>query len=369
MRKRARDIGITIGRLRTGRNNAITDIPGVMVGHSTIIKGESVKGRISGIVRTGVTIVYPHRNIFEVPVFAGTYFLNGNGEMTGVAWVEESGLLTTPIGLTNTHSVGIVRDSIICYAKEVLGLRKEWMLPVVAETWDGWLNDIDGMHVKKEDVYHALESASGGPVKEGNVGGGTGMVCYEFKGGIGTSSRIINIGGDSYTVGVLVQANYGKRRQLLINGVPVGQKIPTTEIPGKSDMNKDEYCGGSSIIIIIGTDLPLLPSQCKRLARRASLGLARMGSIGENSSGDLFIAFSTGNKLSTELLKKKVFSVCTVSADDLTPAFEAVVEATQEAILNSLCAAETMRGILGRIIYALPLERLSNIMKSYTQAD
>lgn len=368
MGKRVRDLGIKIGTLKIGQYNAITDVPGVLVGHSTIIKGKSIKGVTNGIVRTGVTVVYPHKDIFEVPVFAGIHILNGNGEMTGTAWVEESGLLTTPIGLTNTHSVGIVRDSMISYVKESNELSKstnDWMLPIIAETWDGWLNDINGMHIKKEHVYHALKSACSGFVEEGNVGGGTGMICYEFKGGIGTSSRLINIAKKSYKVGVLVQANYGKREQLLVEGVPVGQKIPISKIPGKSNVIKVEHSRAGSIIIIVGTDIPLLPDQCRRLARRASLGLARMGSISENTSGDLFIAFSTGNKISSELLKKDIFPVYTIKANDLTPVFEAVVEATQEAILNALCAGETMSGILGRTIYELPKERLISIINNY----
>lgn len=370
-RSRLRDLGIAIGRLKPGPLNAITDVPGTLVGHSTIIKGQSGLG-VENIVRTGVTSVFPHRDIWHLPVFAGCSTLNGNGEMAGAAWIEESGLLTTPICLTNTHSLGVVRDSMISYFRDAYGIKQEsWMLPVVAETWDGWLSDINGMHVKQENVYTALESAGTGPVLEGNVGGGTGMVCHEFKGGIGSSSRVLDKEYGGFFVGALVQANYGLRHQLRLNGYPIGKEIPIELIPGKNQRQSSSKHifqeDQGSIIIIVATDAPLLPVQCRRLARRAALGLARVGSIAADSSGDLFIAFSTGNKLERNLAHthSPTFPVTMTHSDLMTLLFEAVVEVTDEAIWNSLCMAETLSGIKGRISYALPLDNLQEIVAKH----
>ena len=293
---RIRDIA-RIGGFPCGEYNAVTDVKGVRVGHSTVIKDGA--GPVEGIARTGVTVVLPAGDIVENAMYAGVFSLNGNGELSGCHWIEESGLLTTPIALTNTHSLGIVRDAMIDYYAR---LRKTdgssyWMLPVVGETWDGWLSDINGMHVRPEHLCAALDSAASGPVAEGCVGGGTGMILHEFKGGIGTSSRVLpeELGG--YTVGVLIQGNYGKREDLLINGVPVGRHIPTSRIPGKEQALQPTPKEDGSIIIVVATDAPLTPDQCKRLARRAGLGLGRTGGLAFDGSGDIFIAFSTANRL------------------------------------------------------------------------
>jgi D-aminopeptidase len=353
-RQRARELGIAVGTLPTGPLNAITDVPGVRVGHATLVAGDAV--------RTGVTVVQPHEGSASTePVFAGPHRLNGNGELTGLEWIRESGLLCSPVGLTNTSSVGVVRDALV--AAEVAERADElWSLPVVGETWDGVLNDIAGMHVAAEHVRAALDSAAGGPVPEGNVGGGTGMICHGFKGGIGTSSRVVEaVGG--HVVGVLVQANYGRRERLRVDGVPVGAAIPASEVPLPGP---DAAAPGGSIIVLVATSAPLLPDQCRRLAQRAGLGIARMGGVGENSSGDLFLCFSTGNRG----LPAGDFAAATpttvalemVPAQRLTPLFDAVVEGTEEAILNALCAAETMTGRDGATAQALPLERLAEIM-------
>lgn len=293
---RIRDIA-RIDGFPCGEYNAVTDVKGVRVGHSTVIKDGA--GPVEGIARTGVTVVLPAGDIVENAMYAGVFSLNGNGELSGCHWIEESGLLTTPIALTNTHSLGIVRDAMIDYYAR---LRKTdgssyWMLPVVGETWDGWLSDINGMHVRPEHLCAALDSAASGPVAEGCVGGGTGMILHEFKGGIGTSSRVLpeELGG--YTVGVLIQGNYGKREDLLINGVPVGRHIPTSRIPGKEQALQPTPKEDGSIIIVVATDAPLTPDQCKRLARRAGLGLGRTGGLAFDGSGDIFIAFSTANRL------------------------------------------------------------------------
>lgn len=293
---RIRDIA-RIDGFPCGEYNAVTDVKGVRVGHSTVIKDGA--GPVEGIARTGVTVVLPAGDIVENAMYAGVFSLNGNGELSGCHWIEESGLLTTPIALTNTHSLGIVRDAMIGYYAR---LRKTdgssyWMLPVVGETWDGWLSDINGMHVRPEHLCAALDSAASGPVAEGCVGGGTGMILHEFKGGIGTSSRVLpeELGG--YTVGVLIQGNYGKREDLLINGVPVGRHIPTSRIPGKEQALQPTPKEDGSIIIVVATDAPLTPDQCKRLARRAGLGLGRTGGLAFDGSGDIFIAFSTANRL------------------------------------------------------------------------
>jgi D-aminopeptidase len=322
---RSRELGIEIGELEPGPLNAITDVEGVRVGHTTIVRGEDV--------RTGVTAVVPG----SLPCFAAPYRLNGNGEMTGLEWVRESGLLTTPIGITNTFSVGVVRDAIV--ESQVRISHDRWHLPVVAETWDGLLNDIGGMHVQPEHVFSALDEAAGGPVTEGNVGGGTGMICHGFKGGIGTASRRI----DSYTVGVLVQANHGGRSRLEIDGVPVGKLLGPGRIP-LPPRDEDEETG--SIIVLVATDAPLLPHQCDRLARRAALGIGRTGGAGEDSSGDLLFAFATGNR---ELEGGERVGLEMLPNARMNPLFYAAIEATEEAIVNALLQAETMTGRAGTV--------------------
>ncbi len=360
-RPRLRELGISLGRIAPGRWNAITDVPGVRIGHVTLVHGEGPLVVGQGPVRTGVTVVVPRDEIEQEPVFAAHHVLNGNGEMTGTAWVAESGLLTTPVALTNTHSVGVVRDALIAYRVARTGNLAGWSLPVVAETWDGFLSDINGMHVKPEHVFTALDAAVSGLIAEGNVGGGTGMICHGFKGGIGTSSRVLteDIGG--WTVGVLVQANYGQRHLLRIDGVPVGEAIPVSEVPTPGSPPE----GTGSIIVMVATDAPLLPLQCRRLAQRATLGIGRAGGLGENGSGDLVLAFSTGNRgLSPESGHKPV-SVNMLPHPAMNPLFEAVVEATEEAIANALCAAVTMTGIDDRVAHALPLDRLRETMRVY----
>ncbi|MFN8591845.1 MAG: P1 family peptidase [Thermomicrobiales bacterium] len=367
-RKRLRDLGVTIGRLSPGPHNAITDVAGVRVGHSTIVTGEGPLRVGAGPVRTGVTVIHPHAgDVGEEPVFAGYHVLNGNGEMTGLLWVKESGFLSTPIAITNTHSVGVVRDALIAY--EVRQMKRPeiyWSLPVVAETYDGWLNDINGMHVKAEHVWAALDAAASGPVAEGCVGGGTGMICHEFKGGIGTSSRVLPTDDGGWTVGVLVQANYGARHLLRIDGAPVGELIPCAEVPGFREARAAERApdGDGSIIIVVATDAPLLPHQCERLAQRATIGLARVGGIGANSSGDIFIAFATGNRgLPGGEEKTALLTPCHMVVNErITPLFEACAEATEEAILNAMCMATTTVGIHGRTIHALPLERVRELV-------
>jgi D-aminopeptidase len=362
-RRRLREVGITIGRLPTGEHNAITDVKGVRVGHTTLISGDGPLVVGEGPVRTGVTAILPHEGDVGLdPVFAGSHSFNGNGEMTGLLWVKESGMLTTPIAITNTHSVGVVRDAMISY--EVKRLRRPevfFSLPVVAETFDGWLSDINGMHVREEHVWDALETASAGPVAEGCVGGGTGMNCHEFKGGIGTSSRVVSEEDGGWTVGVLVQANYGARHLFRVDGVPVGELIPYDEVPGFADERKKTADG--SIIIIVATDAPLLPHQCDRLAQRGTVGLARVGGIGANSSGDIFFCFATGNRglPGAETRTRQVSDCRMISPDAMTPLFEACAEATEEAILNAMCMATTTTGINGRTVHALPLERLRQL--------
>jgi D-aminopeptidase len=367
---RAADLGIRIGRLPRGPHNAITDVPGVLVGHATVIEGQPGSDTVKGIARTGVTVVFPQKNIWENQVYAGAFSLNGNGEMTGLLWVEESGLLGTPIAITNTHSVGMVRDAIISYYfSNNPDSKSRWMIPVVGETWDGFLNDVNGMHVKQEHVFQALDSASSGMVAEGSVGGGTGMVCYEFKGGIGTSSRVISLNDRQFCVAALVQANYGRRYQLIVDGVPVGREIPVTEVPGRTDLKQTSPSSSheGSIIVIIATDVPLLADQCKRLARRGALGIARAGSMGADSSGDIFLAFSTGNRIHSSLhaASDEGFAVRTFGHEVLTPIFEAAVESVEEAVLNALCTATTLTGIRKQTAYALPLDRLVGIMRKY----
>jgi L-aminopeptidase/D-esterase-like protein len=334
-------------------------VTGVEVGHTTLIAGEAKVHVGKGPIRTGVTAILPRGRDSTEPVFAGVFSLNGNGEMTGTHWIEESGYLEGPVMITNTHSVGLVRDAIIAYQvkKGTVGPTATlWSLPVVAETWDGWLNDINGFHVKPDHVFAAWSGARSGRVAEGNVGGGTGMICYEFKGGIGTSSRQLGKDGQTYTVGVLVQANHGLRSQLLIAGVPVGREI------GEGAVRKQET---GSIIVVVATDAPLLPHQLKRLARRASLGLARTGSVSGNGSGDLFLAFSTSKAERTP--RGENLKVEMLSNEAMSPLFEATVQATEEAIVNVLIAAETTTGIEGHTVIALPHDRLKQVLKKYNR--
>ncbi len=352
---RARELGIPFEGL-PGPLNAITDVGGVEVGHSTIISGAGELQVGVGPVRTGVTAILPRGKQSSEPVFAGWFSLNGNGEMTGTTWVEESGFLEGPVLITNTHSVGTVRDAVIKWQVRQGHQYQPWSLPVVAETYDGGLNDINGFHVKEKHVFEALESAQAGPVREGNVGGGTGMICHGFKGGIGTASRKLDENRGGYTVGVLVQCNYGSRRQLRIAGVPVAREI-TEDLIGSRERG--------SIIIVIATDAPLLPHQLKRLARRASLGLARNGSISGNGSGDIFIAFSTANPGAAK--RTGIVSLTMLPNNRISRLFAATVEATEEAIINALVAAETMTGVNNRKVIALPHERLRQVLKQYNR--
>jgi len=354
---RARALGVALEGV-PGPLNAITDVNGIEVGHTTLIEGEGDLQVGKGPVRTGVTVVLPRGKDSNDPVFAGWFSLNGNGEMTGTTWVEESGFLEGPLAITNTHSVGTVRDAIIRWSATRDFLFQPWALPVVAETYDGGLNDINGFHVKPEHVFGALDTAKSGPVTEGNVGGGTGMICYGFKGGIGTASRKLESDAGGYVVGALVQANFGSRRQLTIAGAPVGREI-TEGAPGLSgdDMG--------SIIVILATDAPVLPHQLKRMARRASLGVARTGSTSSNFSGDIFIAFSTANPGAAGA--RDVAELRMVPNANMSPIFQATVEATEEAIINALLAAETMTGINGRRVEALPHERLKEVLRKYNR--
>jgi len=355
---RARGLGVPFDGT-PGPLNAITDVKGVEVGHTTLTsgKGKLVVGK--GPVRTGVTAVIPRGKESSDPVFAGWFSLNGNGEMTGTTWVEESGFLEGPVMITNTHSVGVVRDAVIAWRvkrgkPDASGYW--WSLPVVAETYDGYLNDVNGFHVHPEHVFQALSSAKAGPVEEGNVGGGTGMICHEFKGGIGTASRKLHEKTGGYTVGVLVQANYGGREQLRIAGVPVGREITDGLVWSKET---------GSIIIVVATDAPLLPHQLKRLARRASLGVARMGSTSGNGSGDIFIAFSTANSRGAN--PEGIAQLQMLPNERMGALFDATVEATEEAIVNALVAAETMTGADDHRVIALPHKRLREILKKYNR--
>ena len=369
--KRARDYGIPFDGT-PGKFNAITDVGNVTVGHSTIIKGTGTLVKGQGPVRTGVTAILPHGKEFH-PVYANFYALNGNGDMTGTHWITESGFLETPILITNTGSVGTVRDATWQWMdqhKYYTPIFKDYWFayPVVAETYDGILNDINGQHVKKENVFAALDSATSGPVKEGGVGGGTGMICYGFKGGIGTASRVINQQAGGYTVGVLVQANHGGRSQLTISGVPVGKELTDTlglKISGVTTKQKPIEMEVGSIIIVLATDAPLLPSQIKRLAQRIPLGLTRTGAIGGNSSGDIFIAFSTANKDAFSNAEEK--QVTTMSNETMNLLFTATIQATEEAIINALFAGQTMEGIEGNKVYGLPKEKVVQIMKQYNR--
>jgi D-aminopeptidase len=351
-RARLRELGIRVGRLEPGPLNAITDIAGVEVGYTTL-HHDSPR-----ILRTGVTAIWPgSRNVWTRPVFAGTHSFNGNGEMTGALWIAEQGLLTTPIAITNTHSVGLVRDAVGAYGN-AKGADSPWMLPVAAETHDGLLSDAWAMPLTFEHVFAALDGAAGGAIAEGNVGGGTGMIAHEFKGGTGTASRAVVEGGTRYTVGALVQANYGMRELLRVDGVPVGEAIGVDAVPSPRRPRSDT----GSIIVVLATDAPLLPIQCQRLARRATTGLGWVGGIGANTSGDIFIAFSTANRIDP---RAPTSTVSMVSPDGMTALFQAAAEATEEAILNALCKAETTTGFRGHTAYALPLDRLQETMRDY----
>ncbi|WP_408898480.1 P1 family peptidase [Nocardioides sp. R1-1] len=363
-RRRARDLGITIGSHPVGAANAITDVPGVLVGQVTLQREDPA-------VHTGVTVVLPHRDIWTEPVFAGAHRLNGSGEMTGLEWVRESGELTTAIGLTNTHSVGVVRDALVQEQVRVRGDGAYWSLPVVAETYDGLLSDINGHHVRAEHVRAALAAAAPGRVAEGNVGGGTGMICHELKGGIGTSSRTTAAGPETWTVGVLVQANYGRRDRLRVDGVPVGERIGPDVVP-LPDLPDGYEAGSGSIVVVVATDAPLLPHQCTRLAQRAALAVGRMGGTGEQYSGDLMIAFSTANRGLPPYswdedagVPRADLAVRMAVPQLMTRLFDLVVEATEEAIVNALVAATTVTGRRGLTVHALDHDLLRQAMSPH----
>ena len=359
---RARDLGVPFDGM-PGPFNAITDVRGVEVGLTTIIRGQGVLKQGEGPVRTGVTVIFPRGKASNDPVFAGWFSQNGNGEMTGTTWIEESGFLEGPLMITNTHSVGVVRDAAIAWSVKQGKLFQPWSLPVVAETWDGSLNDINGFHVKPEHVFQAIDSASTAQVAEGNVGGGTGMICYGFKCGTGTASRTLPQPSGGYTVGVLVQANHGRRSELRIAGVPVGQDIPPPRAPRAAGLTARDERELGSIIIVVATDAPLLPHQLKRIARRATMGLARTGATSGNSSGDIFLAFSTANDGAASAQRE--IHVNMLSNDRISALFSATVEATEEAIVNALVAAETMSAFDGRPVEALPHNRLRELLKKY----
>ena len=382
---RARDLGVPFDGI-PGPNNAITDVKGVEVGHTTLISGSGKLVVGKGPVRTGVTAIHPRGKTSNDAVFAAWFTLNGNGEMTGTTWIEDSGFLDGPVMITNTHSVGVVRDAVIAWKVKHSTADMEgyfWSLPVVAETWDGWLNDINGFHVHPEDAWHALDVAHTGPVEEGNLGGGTGMVCNEFKGGIGTSSRVLDAKSGGYTVGVLVQCNYGRRDQLRIAGVPVGKEIPERPAYGKDEtassmwgqppsavQRPDGPLGArdtGSIIVIVATDAPLIPTQLKRIARRVSLGLGRDGSYSGDGSGDIFLAFSTANPGAVG--SKGLHQLTMLPNDSLDPMFLATVQATEEAVVNAMVAAETMKGIDDHEVIALPHDRLREALKKYNRLE
>jgi D-aminopeptidase len=362
---RARDIGIPFNGT-TGRFNAITDVRGVEVGYSTLISGQGKNVRGKGPVRTGVTAILP-RGKNNNPVYANWYSLNGNGEMTGTTWVTESGFLETPIMLTNTNSVGVVRDAVTKWFIKT-GWHKDdfWFAyPVVAETYDGFLNDIYGFHVKEANAFEALNTAATGPIKEGNVGGGTGMMCLGFKGGTGTSSRVVKVGDSTYTVGVLVQSNFGKRRNFTIAGVPVGKELrDTLEYDFKAAPSYRQE-GDGSIIVVVATDAPVLPHQLKRIAARVPIGMGLVGGRGENGSGDIFIAFSTANQ--TAFQRKDFVKVEQLPNDLIDPLFDATIQAVEEAIINAMVAAETLEGINGNKVYKLPQGAVLKILKKYNR--
>ncbi|OLS29068.1 MAG: hypothetical protein HeimC2_02630 [Candidatus Heimdallarchaeota archaeon LC_2] len=372
MKQRARDLGLQLEG-ETGAMNAITDVDGVEVGHSTIIQGSGKLIRGQGPIRTGVTAILPKGKEYS-KVFASWYSLNGNGEMTGTTWIEESGFLEGPIMITNTHSVGIVRDATIAWIVEntvvdKLNQNALWFLPVVAETFDGMLNDILGFHVTKEVVFEALNSSNSDNVQEGNVGGGTGMICHGFKGGIGTSSRVISMRYGEYKLGILVQANYGKRNNLTITGIPVGKHIKDLipiNLSNLKEKNENIKQETGSIIVVLATDAPLLPHQLKRLVKRIPIGLGRLGSYAGNGSGDIFIAFTTKTPDKNDT-SGKPFSVQMMRNEEMDPLFLATIQATEEAIINSLLAAETMEGINGNTVFALPHEKLIETLKKFNR--
>jgi D-aminopeptidase len=356
--KRARDLGVPFEGT-PGELNAITDVTGVEIGQTTLIEGEGKLVVGKGPVRTGVTAILPlGKSGANTPVPAAIFSFNGNGEMTGSEWVEESGFLEGPVLLTNTHSVGVVRDAVIEWGQKRYRDTEYYSLPVVAETWDGQLNDINGFHVKKEDVFTALDTATGGPVAEGNVGGGTGNRAFDFKAGIGTASRLVSLNGDRFCVGVLVQANFASRANLIIAGVPVGREI-TDLMP---EIHRDPEREGS-ILVVVATNAPLFPTQLKRLAKRAALGIARTGGVSTDSSGDLFIAFSTAVPIQAG--GRQQWS--TVRNVEVSPLLAATVQATEEAIINSLVAAQTMHGINDNVFYPLPQDRLRDVLKKYNR--
>ena len=348
---RLRDLGITIGSLPAGSLNAITDVPGVLVGHLTLIEEQP------NVVRTGITVIVPREgDIGKDYAFAGFHRFNGCGEMTGIHWVEETGLLSSAIALTNTLQVGMVRDALSEYSWRY-SQHGPYFLPVVAETYDGWLNDLSASSLTRQHVFEVMQSARPGPVPEGNVGGGTGMICYDFKGGIGTSSRRVETKSGSFIVGALVQANHGDRPQLTVAGVPVGRLIDTDKVPSAWEQPPTF----SSIIVILATDAPLLPMQCRRLAQRAATGLARTGGTGHNTSGDLFLAFATGNHIPARP-ENRIHLEGMLPNDQMDPFIDAAAEAVEESILNALMAAETMTGQQGRTAYALPVDELKRLM-------
>jgi len=389
-RVRARDLGVPF-RGEPGPNNAITDVAGVAVGQVTLIEGDGALAVGEGPVRTGVTAIVPRAESAE-PVFAGWYTLNGNGEMTGTTWVEESGFLEGPVMITNTHSVGVVRDAVIDWQVRQGHGKQPWALPVVAETYDGFLNDINGFHVKPEHAFAALRAATSGPVQEGAVGGGTGMICHSFKCGIGTASRRVEIGGKAYMLGALVQANYGGRPDLMIAGAPVGREITDLRPQRGSTSAANDAAGGSasaashaaggsasadaglptngrlgSIIVVVATDVPLLPHQLKRIARRVPLGIARMGGMGGNSSGDIFIAFSTANASAAS--GADLVEITSLSNEWITPLFQATAYAVEEAITNALVAGRTMVGRDGNTVYGIPHDRLRAVLQKYGRLE
>lgn len=364
---RARELGVPFDG-KTGALNAITDVAGVEVGHQTIIRGEGKLNVGQGPVRTGVTAILPRGKTYD-PVFAGWYSLNGNGEMTGTTWVEESGFLEGPVMITNTHSVGVVRDAVIQWQyknqffKPLPGAPNVfWALPVVAETYDGVLNDINGHHVTREDTFKALDATKSGPVAEGSVGGGTGMICHAFKCGIGTASRVVSTPSGEFTVGVLLQANYGTRSTLTVAGVPMGKEIPDL-MPGDPAAAE----GNGSIIVVVATDAPLMPHQLKRLARRVPMGIARMGGYGSNGSGDIFIAFSTANESAADREAKQNLDM--LPNDQMSGLFLATMQATEEAITNALVAGRTMRGVNDFPVYGIPHDRLKAALRKYNRLN
>ena len=372
---RARALGVPFDGT-PGPLNAITDVPGVEVGHHTIVRGDGPLRVGDGPVRTGVTAILPRGRTSRGRVFAAWFTLNGNGEMTGTTWLRDRGLLEGAVMITNTHSVGAVHEATIAWAQENLDSR-DWSLPLVAETWDGFLNDVNGFHVRREHVFAALDSAAGGPVAEGSVGGGTGMRTFQFKAGIGTSSRVVEADGRNYTVGVLVQSNFGRRPQMRVAGAPVGREIPDLlpEAPnegGEPDAGGPDAggpdAGGTgrdgSIIIVAATDAPLLPNQLDRFVRRTSLALGRLGSISMNGSGDIFVAFSTANEEAAHS-SSGVAPLEMLAHRHLDPFFEAVIQATEEAVVNALVAGRDMVGVNGRKVYGLPHDRLREALRKY----